>query len=85
MALSSNTQVRIKSPAREDLHFYRPHGAEEIGKPFLYDLTFFSGDGPLSPSDFLGKPVSIELDLPSSSLLPNGGHRLVLFSCSVGG
>lgn len=75
MALPSNTQARFKSPAREDLLFYHLHGAEEIGKPFLYDVTFFSTDGALSPPDLLGKPISIELDLPSSSLLPNGGQR----------
>ena len=73
--MSSNTQVRFKSPVRDDLLFNHLHGAEEIGKPFLYELTFFSTNEALVPSELLGKPVSIEMDLPESSLLPTGGHR----------
>lgn len=75
MAPTSNTQIRFKTPKGDDLILYHLHGAEEIGKPFLYELTFFSKEESRAPSEMLGKPVSIELDLPEKSLLPKAGHR----------
>jgi type VI secretion system secreted protein VgrG len=51
------------------------HGSEELGKPFLYEITFFSEEGDLTPQDLLGQTVTVELDLPENPVLPNNGHR----------
>jgi type VI secretion system secreted protein VgrG len=55
------------------LHHF--HGVEEIGKPFQYELTILSPDGSLAKADFLGQPMSVELDLPEIPGLRKAGHR----------
>lgn len=75
MPVLSNTQVRFTIPADNRLLFHHMHGSEELGKPFLYELTFFSEEGNLTPEDLLGQTVTVELDLPDNSMLPNDGHR----------
>ncbi len=75
MPVLSNTEVRFKIPDDNRLLFHHMHGSEELGKPFLYEITFFSEDGGLTPQDLLGQTVTVELDLPSNPVSPNNGHR----------
>ena len=75
MASASNAQIRLKLPNRADVLLHHLHGVEEIGKPFRYELTILSPDGALSKTDFLGQPMSVELDLPEIPGLRKAGHR----------
>ena len=75
MSILTNTHVRFSKPVGDELLFQHMHGSEELGKPFLYELTFFSKNSNLSPKDLLGQTLTIELDLPQSLMLPSGGHR----------
>src|ERR1035437_10236050 len=75
MPVLSNAQVRFTISANKKLLFHHMHGSEELGKPFLYEITFFSEDGNLKPEDLLGQTVTVELDLPDNPMSPNDGHR----------
>ena len=75
MASASNAPIRFKLPNRADVFLHHLHGVEEIGKPFRYELTILSPDGALSKADFLGQPMSVELDVPEIPGLRKAGHR----------
>jgi type VI secretion system secreted protein VgrG len=75
MASASNAQVRFKLPKRADVFLHHLHGVEEIGKPFQYEVTLLSQDGALAKADFLGQPMSVELDVPEIPGLRKAGHR----------
>ncbi len=75
MPVQSKTHVRFTLPDDKSLLFHHMHGSEELGKPFLYEIAFFSEEADLTPKDLLGQTVTIELDLPDNPVLPNEGHR----------
>jgi type VI secretion system secreted protein VgrG len=75
MVSASDAQIRFKLPKRSDVLLHHFHGVEEIGKPFRYELTILSPDGSLAKTDFLGQPMSVELDLPEIPGLRKAGHR----------
>lgn len=75
MPIPTEKFVRILSPLGEQLLFHRMEGEEALGQPFRYDLTLLSKSSDLVLSDFLGKVVTVELNLQDTNAAPNDRVR----------
>jgi type VI secretion system secreted protein VgrG len=64
MLISVGVQVRFLSPLGDQLLFHHMEGEEELGRPFVYELSLLSERGDLVLSDLLGQVVTVALDFP---------------------
>ena len=63
--MSSSQPVRLKSPlAEQDLLFHSLDANDELGRPFVLDVSVLSPKEDLAFDDLLGQPATIEVDLP---------------------
>ncbi len=51
----------LHGPLGADAIFRRLKGADQLGRPFVYDLEVLSPNDDLSPYDIVGKPMSVEV------------------------
>ena len=51
----------LHGPLGDDAIFRRLKGADQLGRPFVYDLEVLSPNDDLSPYDIVGKPMSVEV------------------------
>ncbi|MCH8036878.1 MAG: type VI secretion system tip protein VgrG [Proteobacteria bacterium] len=73
--------IRLKSPlgegGRDTLYFLTMVKTEKLGRLFVMDLDCISNDHHITLKDVLGKPMTIELDLPERSDEMRYFHGLV--------
>jgi type VI secretion system secreted protein VgrG len=75
MPIPVDVEVRFVSSLGDQLLFDHMDAEEELGRPFKYDITLLSERGDLVLSDLLGQLVTVELDLPDTTLTPNDSIR----------
>lgn len=62
---SFESPAYILCDASEDLRIARLGGHEAVSEPFLFDVDF-SSDTVIAPTEFLGKPLAVELQVADS-------------------
>ena len=67
-ATDDNRPIRLTTPLGKDvLLLARASGSERLSQPFKFELDLISEKGDLEADDLLGKPVTVNCELPTGS------------------
>lgn len=60
--MADQRQIKFESPLGDDLLIVSMSGSEALGRPFAYNVTFYSQKEDLSASDIVGQLATIEIE-----------------------